>query len=231
MRKPNDKRGFVHKKIGGFLGTVGGFIPGPVGGIVRIGGRALRGGGTDFREAKSTPKRDRSLGPPGTIRGGGPCVGKSFFDPVRIECVDTFGRRLAQQPPGIPTNGGSRERVPLPDIDPGFVSPAEASVLRGEAVRGAFGMPAMVPRVVGNISRNDGSTGPVLRCDAGLVLGRDNLCYPREILRRNSRFRKWRPGVKPVLTGGQRRAIRVARGAITTARDAISGLGVSVTKK
>ncbi len=48
----------------------------------------------------------------------------------------------------------------------------------------------------------------VRRCQAGYVLGRDNLCYWH--LPRNSKWRKWRPGRKPLFTGGDLNAIKRA---------------------
>jgi len=63
------------------------------------------------------------------------------------------------------------------------------------------------------------------------VLGEDELCYPRAVLRRDSRFRKWRPGTRPVLTGGEVRAIAKGRSAIIRGRDRMAGLGVTVKKR
>lgn len=48
---------------------------------------------------------------------------------------------------------------------------------QGQAVIGAFGLPAMVPMQVGTVTRNDGGVSPILRCMAGYKLGADNLCY------------------------------------------------------
>ena len=81
-----------------------------------------------------------------------------------------------------------------------------------EAVSGAFGMPAMVPAVVASSRRV---------CPKAMVLGEDGLCYPKAILRRNSRFREWKPGARPILTGGQRNMIRKARSATNAARKAV----------
>lgn len=61
----------------------------------------------------------------------------------------------------------------------------------GEAVVGAFGIPALVPAQVGTIQRRDGTTGAVLRCPPGAVLGRDSLCYQKGSI--SKQFRKWRP--------------------------------------
>lgn len=89
------------------------------------------------------------------------------------------------------------------------------------AAKGSFNLPAIVPHIR-NISRHV--------CPSDMVLGRDLLCYPKEVLSRSNKFRKWRPGARPVLTGGQRKGIRRARSSITTAKKAIGGLGVTVKK-
>jgi len=91
-----------------------------------------------------------------------------------------------------------------------------------QAVAGSFGMPAVVP-ILDQITKHV--------CPSGFVLGDDNLCYPKAVLRRDSRFRKHRPGARPILSGGQRNAIRKAKSAIRTAKESISGLGVTVKKK
>lgn len=45
-----------------------------------------------------------------------------------------------------------------------------------------------------------------LRCLPGMVLGRDNLCYPKRMLRPSDR--KHPPGTKPLLTGGEMKTLR-----------------------
>jgi len=132
-----------------------------------------------------------------TLAAGGPCPGVFSVQGPDGTCID-----LTALPPG------GRPAITRSDF--------------GNAVTGAFGIPALEPASVPSTR---------LLCPSGMVLGRDNLCYPTQVLRRDSRFRKWRPGARPILTGGQRKAISKARTAITTARDAISGLGVTVKKK
>lgn len=57
---------------------------------------------------------------------------------------------------------------------------------------------------------NDASTRDGLRrrCPARYKLAIDNMCYFN--LPRNSKFRKWRPGRKPLFTGGDLNAIKTA---------------------
>jgi len=70
--------------------------------------------------------------------------------------------------------------------------PEPGGVGGGEVVEGSFNMPAFTPDVVGNISRRDGSTGPILRCPRGTVLATDNLCYAKGT-KGLAAFRKWKP--------------------------------------
>lgn len=80
----------------------------------------------------------------------------------------------------------------------------------GAAVMGRFG-PALVP-----MSR----PSTTLRCPRGSKLGKDNLCYDH-IAKRD---RKWNPGTKPMLTGGQVNTLRRAR----RIEDRLKKLGVPI---
>ena len=193
--KPNDSRGFLHRRI---LGGVKGFIGGGFTGAARGFLAPTEGSAREQQRAARGPLPSRfpvALPDPGRV-GRLPCTPPLERGPTR--------RRLEKIFPGGRTGF---ETVPRDDF--------------GAAVMGAFGMPALEPAVRESVT---------LRCPPGMVLGKDELCYPRSVLRRDSRFRKWRPGVRPILTGGQRAAIRKARTAVTTARDAIAGLGVTVKK-
>lgn len=66
----------------------------------------------------------------------------------------------------------------------------------GPAVKGMYGA-GIVPRVEGRVVR---------KCPKGMVLGDDGVCYKG--LARTRRM--WDPGMKPLLTGGDRAAIRRA---------------------
>lgn len=76
-------------------------------------------------------------------------------------------------------------------------SPLGASTLGGETMEGRFG-PAMVP---GSVLRD------VATCDRGMVLGKDGLCYDRL----PNRDRLYPRGRRPLLTGGDMKAISRAR--------------------
>lgn len=166
---PHDRRGIFHKKLIGLALD-----------IVSGGGGGGRSGGR-FRPG---PMAGR-LGFDAAGKAQPPCTGFNvgMLRDIRGVCqpVDTRGEGL-----------GSTQVVPLPDIDPSVVSPAERSIMRGEVVMGGFGVPAMVPDIVGRIARRDGSQGPILRCIAGMVLATDNLCYSKGI-RGLAAFRKWKP--------------------------------------
>lgn len=90
-------------------------------------------------------------------------------------------------------------RIQLPPT-PRITTPAERSVgPEFQAVQGAFGLPAMAPFVETRIH---------LDCPKGFVLGMDNLCYPKAILRGNSKFRKWRVGPKPPISAADAKMFR-----------------------
>jgi len=71
----------------------------------------------------------------------------------------------------------------------------------GQAVVGAFGMPAMVP--IEELRR-------LLVCPRGMVLGTDDLCYPKGVLSSRNLHRKWRRPPRAPVTAADARAIRRA---------------------
>jgi hypothetical protein len=88
-------------------------------------------------------------------------------------------------------------------IDPGAILPGGAPFIsttqaQGQPVLGHYGV-AMTPSAVERVK---------LRCPRGMVLGLDNMCYNKRNLRADER--KWRPGRRPLLTGGEMNAITVA---------------------
>jgi len=186
--KPNDQRGFVHKRLigaalglftGGPTAAIRGFIGGGGGGISRDqatcnpnlgdvwdGQRCIRvggGGAPGIPFSGFAPTRPRGG------FGGFESIGKCGFgqkrDPITGECRFFFGQQPGPEPGGV---GG------------------------GQAVAGGFNMPAFTPDVVGNISRMDGSSGPILRCPRGTVLATDNLCYAKGT-KGLAVHRKWKP--------------------------------------
>jgi hypothetical protein len=204
---------YIHRSR--FGRTVGGFVTGGVSGA--IGGLLSGGGGNGrTRKAEIAVSRQRTAPSPrsltqgimpsqfsvGIPSPGGFCIPPARRDPRTGKCKIFIGD--VSGPDQAPTGNGT-------DM-----------VVFQDAVTGAFGMPAIRPV---NELRNH------LTCPKSMVLGEDNLCYPRAVLRRDSRFRKWKPGTRPVLTGGEVKAISTARRAILRGRDRMSSLGVTVKKK
>jgi len=203
---------FIHKRIfsgakgfatGGISGGVRGFVSGGGGGGARDVKAAIRGGGGLMLAANQR-------GTPGTtvrLSDGRIVERRDFESGAAASGVSSF----SSCGPGQVRRGGICVET-LPDVDPRVVTPAERSISFGEAVQGAFGMPAIIP-----------GAEPIVRlaCPSGMVLGRDDLCYPKQVLRRDSKFRKWRPGMRPILTGGERRGITKAKASINKARKAV----------
>ena len=193
--RPGDVRGFVHRRIlGGLGGLVGGILSGsPLAGITG----AIRG----FVGGGSTAVPQVTQCPPGFFLSGSGCVPRaqpqlSLTGPLRqqigLQSVPggaPFGRAGAFAQPTL-TQAGFRESQGL-----------AADPAAGEAVMGRFGA-GFEPTVEDIFTR---------RCGRGAVLGVDGLCYNKRDLRNSDRF--WPRGRRPLLTGGEVRAISVASSA------------------
>ena len=107
----------------------------------------------------------------------------------------------------------------LPGGDP-FVSPATMGA--GVATLGAFGLPALTPQGVSRIVR---------RCGRGMVLGVDNLCYPKGVLGSRSKFRKWRRPIRPPISRRDVRAITRAAAAKDRVAELARDVGLKVGPK
>lgn len=123
------------------------------------------------------------------VRGTGPqeCVPGFVWDEQRGMCVEEGWRAVAER------------------LIPGGETGTMADIY-GEAVLGAFNIPAIVPAQVGTIAKRDGTTAPILNCPPGAVLGKDNLCYMKGSI--PMAFRKWRPAPKPPMTGADAKCLR-----------------------
>jgi len=122
---------------------------------------------------------------------GGSAPGPQFFP--------SPGPALPQPVQFMPRRRFSQTPVQLPST-PGITTPAERSVGPDfQAVQGAFGLAAMAPFAMQRVH---------LDCPKGMVLGRDDLCYPKQVLRRNSKFRKWRSGPRPPVSAADAKMIR-----------------------
>lgn len=183
--KPGDVRGFVHRTIGRIAGRLGGILPGPVGGVLRVGGRLL-GGSALTLTAEQVRQRGGRHG-----RGCGPPA----FRLANDDCVMPTAANLAQEAreTGVPFIGQDPQDWASPSS--GFGRPV------GEAVMGRYGA-AMQP-----FARSTTTSF----CLPGMVLGDDNLCYNRGEV--PNKRRKWPRGRRPLLTGGDMRCISIANAA------------------
>ena len=204
--QPNssDARGLIHRsKFGRAVGgAVGGFIKGgPVG---AVGGAvtAFVGGGLATGQAGCPPGFNL------TAEGG--CAPRS----ARVGGRFRRFRQEFQQPRAIDVTpvpgvvgflqrtipGGETGLEVLPS-DGGEVVPMGPAVGTGQAVVGRFGA-GIAPFVRSSQIRD---------CPRGMVLAVDSLCYNRRDLRNSERF--WPRGRRPLLTGGEMRAISTAASA------------------
>jgi len=217
-----DERGFVHKRlIGlgkgalGIAGRIAPFIPG--GGTVARGLEIVRrtlGGGrggvsTDLfvpdpriRETTVAPRTLAERIDIRNIAGDIGCPGPIFCRDADDSCVTC--ESIAEGQLNIGTGAGA------PCDDPDLVRDPQTGICEfpgspfggvGEARMGRFGA-ALEPRFVTINTR---------RCLRGMVLGVDSLCYNKGSISNKQRF--WPRGRRPLLTGGEMRAIGIAASA------------------
>jgi len=181
--RPNDERGFIHKKLLRTISKVTSVLPIPgLGAISRITG-ALGGSG-----ATRVPSRFTAAFPGGAPRGFCP-PGTAGCGPQRVVNVPGFRGRAERFFPG-----GSTGLMLQPTA-----SRAQADF--GAAVVGQFGA-GLEPAV---------RSGQTRICPRGAVLATDGLCYnKRDISNKN---REWPRGRRPLLTGGEMHAISIASSA------------------
>lgn len=99
----------------------------------------------------------------------------------------------------------------------------------GQPVIGAFGQAGVIPAARGTIQRADGSTGPILKCPRGMVLGKDDICYAKSVVPR--KFRKWAPAARPPVSAGDAKAIRKADSARNRVKNLAKKSGFSCKKR
>jgi len=121
------------------------------------------------------------------------------------------GRRITGVEDPGPCPGVLSVRLPdgsclnIDDVGPGG-DPAITGQVQTNGVGVGFGPPVNGRFGVGIIPRVEAQT--VRRCPRGMSLGKDGVCY--DGLSRNSPKREWPMGMKPLLTPGERNAIRIA---------------------
>jgi len=191
--RPGDVRGFVHKRIfGGIKGAIGGILGGP-GGILGGAVGGFLSGGSSVPAATGCP--------PGFLATGAGCVPIPATGVVRLPVPGIITR-------GVPGTAGR------PFSQNGaFPGPteAQADIRRGMGLEidPAAGVPVMGRFGAGfepSVFMTD-----TRRCGRGAVLGVDGICYNKRDLRNNERF--WPRGRRPLLTGGEMRAISTASSA------------------
>ena len=189
--RPNDERGFIHKRIigavtGGISGLLGG---GPLGGLRGALGGFARGGRGAVPQATACP--------PG------------FSTNIRGECVQVSRAGSFQ----IPFTGTRFSPTSIiPGGAPAFFPEEATRAPRTAAV--AADVDQFGDAVVG---RYGAAIEPATRemdvrvCPRGTVLGLDGLCYNRRDIANSERW--WPRGRRPLLTGGEMRCISVAASA------------------
>jgi len=200
LGRPGDVRNFIHRS---FIGrAVGGIVSSVVGSVPIVGGLAsgifdrLRGAG------QSTVPQVTGC-PPGFINTGAGCVPRS---PVASVPLPLLQPRILGPGAGVgqqfgQDGGADRTRGGLPPVRSTAGGLTFGAGAPGEAVMGRFGA-GFEPDVIMTDTR---------RCGRGAVLGIDGLCYNRRDLRNSDRF--WPRGRRPLLTGGEMRAISTASSA------------------
>jgi len=208
IMKPGDQRGFVHKKILGGISSLAGVassigIPGA--GFVSGVSRALagRGRGAQFAGARGFTT-GRTVPRTQTAR-------VSVFSRAEKE----LGRALKfpeVQPLGLSVGGGGGCILPFRrDPDSG-----QCKIFLGDRVgpddRGGGGVPVQVGEAM--MGRFGAGVLPGFQtiersvCLRGMQLGVDGLCYNKGQI--TNKQRMWPRGRRPLLTGGDMRAIGIA---------------------
>ncbi len=211
--QPNrsDARGFVHKRIGGaIVGGVKGFVRGGPTGVIGGAVGGFVGGGAP---AATVCPPGFGVGPGGQcvaavgrvpgVRGflqrvipGGETGFQTTAEPTMFERRIRRQRRARERRGLSGVVGGGMGGLPF-DIEEQQVSQNGT----GQAVVGRFGA-----GIEPSIRMQD-----IRDCPRGMVLAVDDLCYNRRDLRNSERF--WPRGRRPLLTGGEMRAISTAASA------------------
>lgn len=202
-RKPNDERGFVHKRIArGVKGFITGGPTGAIAGFVRTPARPTL--------QRSETARPSLAGEAGKLFGrqlkfGGP-ADPAFPATGLVTRAESAARRALTggangcEPPLVPDPKG-RGFCVFPESPVGRAAGAgrpSGVAPVGDAVLGQFGA-ALQPGIV-MIERSV--------CLRGMQLGSDGLCYNKGAI--SNKQRMWPRGRRPLLTGGDMRAIGIA---------------------
>jgi len=216
--RPGDRRGFVHKRLLRVAGGIVSNLP-VVGTPFRVARQAVS---LVTQRAPARPTIDRSL----VARSGPRAVrAKQMGRELKF---GNGGRTILDRAKGFLGFNGEEERDCIPPFrrDPGtgkckvFVGERagpNGGREVGEAVTGRYGA-ALEPGIM-TIDR--------AVCLPGMQLGDDGLCYNKGAI--SNKQRMWPAGRKPLLTGGEMRAINIAAGAgrrLQSATKRLQGLGL-----
>ena len=213
--RPGDRRGFVHKKLLRVAGGIVSNLP-VVGAPFRVARQAVslvtrpsaRATVDRSLVARSSPRSAREKQMGRELKFGG--AERSIVDRAR----DFIGRDESNGCvlPFRRDPGTGKCKVFLGDR----AGPNGGREV-GEAVMGRFGA-ALEPGIM-TIDR--------AVCLPGMQLGKDGLCYNKGAI--SNKERLWPAGRKPLLTGGEMRAINIAAGAgrrLSSATKRLQGLGL-----
>jgi len=129
---------------------------------------------------------------------------------------------------GIPMNGGGMMALAA-DCPSGYMKVGTQCVRYSAMLPGGmpfttapgnYGIPAAAPTAV---------TTTRLRCPRGLILGDDNLCYPKGALPR--RLRKWKPDPRPLVGASDMKALRKINTITKRVKKAAGVAGLSARKR
>ena len=186
--RPNDERGFIHKKLLRGISKVAGILPIPGAGLVSGIAGALAGSRrtlprTVTARVTQFSQAEKRLG--AALKLGSGVPGLDLIpcrDPALVRASD--GHCVA---PGSP-----HHRQHFGGVGGGFTQPV------GDAVMGRYGA-ALTPGSM-IIDR--------AVCLKGMQLADDGLCYNKSQI--SNKQRMWPAGRRPLLTGGDMRAISIA---------------------
>lgn len=208
--RPGDRRGFIHKTILGVIGKVSSVVPLPGAQIISRVATTLAGGGGPPPPPRSSPfGRAAKRAIPAAFTSRPSAAGAQVKEQARVL---KFGAApgVGCNPPNVidprtglcqrPVGGirGAVERF-LPGGATGFEAVGVAPV--GDAVMGRFGA-ALQPGIM-QIDR--------AVCLRGMVLAIDGLCYNKSQV--SNKQRMWPRGRRPLITGGEMRAVAIASSA------------------
>lgn len=203
--RPNDQRAFIHKKLLGIGAKLAGVLPIPAGGLISTGLRFLGGGGGTVRigrpAARPTRPRTSTARPSSFSESEKRAGGFAKFGPEA---------GLAARPASLTAGGGG------PCADPRLIMAPDGHCVAvgsghhaqhfggdgggptGETVMGRYGAGVVPGSMV--IDR--------AVCGKSMRLGDDGICYNKTQI--SNKQRMWPRGRRPLLTGGDMRAISIA---------------------